>query len=314
MNKNSKIFITGHAGLVGSALYKNLIRNGYKNIIIAKKTKLDLRNLKKVNFFFKKKKIEYLVMCAAKVGGIMDNLTNIVDYYNDNILIQNNLLNAALKFRVKKTIFLGTSCIYPESAKIPILEDSLFSGKLNYTNEGYAVAKLAGITLSKILYNQYGLDIVALMPTNIYGPNDKYNEIKSHVIPALILKFLNAKRKNLTHVKLWGDGSPQREFLYSEDLAEAIRIVLNTSKEKLFNLCKKNFPIINIGSGDIYSIKELASTIAKKIDYRGKIYFDKSYPNGTLKKNLNFQKILKLKWRPKILLNQGLDIVLKERV
>jgi GDP-L-fucose synthase len=314
MNKNSKIFITGHAGLVGSALYKNLIRNGYKNIIVAKKTKLDLRNLKKVNFFFKKKKIEYLVMCAAKVGGIMDNLTNIVDYYNDNILIQNNLLNAALKFRVKKTIFLGTSCIYPESAKIPILEDSLFSGKLNYTNEGYAVAKLAGITLSKILYKQYGLDIVALMPTNIYGPNDKYNEIKSHVIPALILKFLNAKKKNLTYVKLWGDGSPQREFLYSEDLAEAIRIVLNTSKEKLFNLCKKNFPIINIGSGDIYSIKELASIIAKKVDYRGKIYFDKSYPNGTLKKNLNFQKILKLKWRPKILLNQGLDVVLKEMI
>jgi GDP-L-fucose synthase len=274
MNKNSKIFITGHAGLVGSALYKNLIRNGYKNIIIAKKTKLDLRNLKKVNFFFKKKKIEYLVMCAAKVGGIMDNLTNIVDYYNDNILIQNNLLNAALKFRVKKTIFLGTSCIYPESAKIPILEDSLFSGKLNYTNEGYAVAKLAGITLSKILYKQYGLDIVALMPTNIYGPNDNYSLQDGHVVPSLIHKFYLAKQNN-EDVVIWGSGSPLREFIYSEDVAKLVEILLETYTGSA--------PVI-LSTGNEITIKDLVNLIADIYDFKGNIIWDTSKPEGQYRK------------------------------
>lgn len=314
MNKNSKIFISGHNGLVGSAVYRNLKKNGYKNLIIVSKNILDLKNSPKVDFFFKNNGIEYMIICAAKAGGIVANKNYPVDFFNENILIQNSLLNAALKFRLKRTIFLGTSCIYPTKAAVPIKEDYLFTGKLHETNEAYAVAKIAGITLCKALYEQYDLDLVALMPTNIYGINDKYDFEKSHVIPGMILKFLEAKRNNKKRIVLWGDGSPQREFLYSDDLADAIRIILNTSKKKLFDLCKKKFPIINIGSGDVYSIKDLAKIIKNKINYKGSIYFDKKFPNGTIQKNLDCKKILKLKWRPKIFLNQGLDIVLKEFV
>ena len=312
MNKNSRIFISGHNGLVGSAVYRNLKRNGYKNLIVVSKNNLDLKNSIKVNLFFKKNRIEYMIMCAAKAGGIVANKNYPVDFFNENILIQNSLLNAALKFRLKRTIFLGTSCIYPTKAAVPIKEDYLFTGKLHKTNEAYAVAKIAGITLCKALYEQYGLDLVALMPTNIYGINDKYDAEKSHVIPGMILKFLEAKKNNKKEIVLWGDGSPKREFLYSDDLAEAIRIILNTSKKKLFTLCEKNFPIINIGSGDVYSIKDLANIIKNKINYKGSIYFDKNFPNGTMQKSLNCKRILKLKWRPKIFLDQGLDIILEE--
>ena len=314
MNKNSRIFISGHNGLVGSAVYRNLKRNGYKNLIVVSKNNLDLKNSIKVNLFFKKNRIEYMIMCAAKAGGIIANKNYPVDFFNENILIQNSLLNAALKFRLKRTIFLGTSCIYPTKAPVPIKEDYLFTGKLHKTNEAYAVAKIAGITLCKALYEQYGLDLVALMPTNIYGINDRYDAEKSHVIPGMILKFLEAKKNNKKEIVLWGDGSPKREFLYSDDLAEAIRIILNTPKKKLLTLCEENFPIINIGSGDIYSIKDLANIIKKKINYKGSIYFDKSFPNGTMQKNLNCKRILKLKWRPKIFLNQGLDIILRELI
>jgi GDP-L-fucose synthase len=236
MNKNSKIFIAGHNGLVGSAVFRNLKKNGYKNLIVISKKKLDLKNSKKVNNFFEKKKIEYMVICAALAGGIVANSKYPVDFFNENILIQNSLLNAALKFKLKRTIFLGTSCIYPDKAKTPIKEDLLLTGKIHETNEAYAISKIAGIQLCKALYNQCGLDLVALMPTNIYGLNDRYNEEKSHVIPAMILKFLKAKKNNKKIIEIWGDGTPKREFLYSDDLAEAIRIVLNTSNRKLLKL------------------------------------------------------------------------------
>ena len=312
MNKNSRIFISGHNGLVGSAVYRNLNRNGYKNLIVISKNKLDLKNSVKVNLFFKKNRIEYMIMCAAKAGGIVANKKYPVDFFNENILIQNSLLNAALNFKLKRTIFLGTSCIYPTEAAVPIKEDYLLTGKLHKTNEAYAVAKIAGITLCKALYEQHGLDLVALMPTNIYGVNDKYDAEKSHVIPGMLLKFLEAKKSKKKEIVLWGDGSPRREFLYSDDLAEAIRIILNSSKKRLFDLCEENFPIINIGSGDIYSIKDLANIIKNKTNYKGRIYFDKSYPNGTMQKNLDYKRMLKLKWMPKIFLNQGLDIILRE--
>lgn len=311
MNKNSKIFIAGHNGLVGSAVFRNLKKNGYKNLIVISKKKLDLKNSKKVDLFFKKKKIEYMVICAALAGGIVANSKYPVNFFNENILIQNSLLNAALKFKIKRTIFLGTSCIYPENAKTPINEDLLLTGKIHETNEAYAIAKIAGIQLCKALYNQYGLDVVALMPTNIYGINDKYDDEKSHVIPAMILKFLKAKKNNKKTIKIWGDGKPEREFLYSDDLAEAIRIILNTTKKKLLKLCKNKFPIVNIGSGDIYSIKNLANLIKNKVGFEGNILFDKRYPNGVLKKNLNCDKIKKLNWKPKINLSKGLDIILK---
>lgn len=311
MNKNSKIFIAGHNGLVGSAVFRNLKKHGYKNLIVISKKKLDLKNSKKVDLFFKKKKIEYMVICAALAGGIAANSKYPVDFFNENILIQNSLLNAALKFKLKRTVFLGTSCIYPDKAKTPIKEDLLLTGKIHETNEAYAIAKIAGIQLCKALYNQYGLDVVALMPTNIYGINDKYNNEKSHVIPAMILKFLKAKKSNKKIIKIWGDGTPKREFLYSDDLAEAIRIVLNTSNRKLVKLCRNKFPIINIGSSDIYSIKNLANLIKNKVGFKGNIFFDERYPNGVARKNLNYDRIKSLNWRPKINLTKGLDIILK---
>ena len=311
MNKNSKIFIAGHNGVVGSAVFRNLKKHGYKNLIVISKKKLDLKKSKKVDLFFKKKKIEYMVICAALAGGIVANSKYPVDFFNENILIQNSLLNAALKFKLKRTIFLGTSCIYPDKAKTPIKEDLLLTGKIHETNEAYAISKIAGIQLCKALYNQYGLDVVALMPTNIYGMNDRYDHEKSHVIPAMILKFLKAKKSNKKIIKIWGDGTPKREFLYSDDLAEAIRIVLNTSNRKLLKLCQNKFPIINIGSGDIYSIKNLANLVKNKVGFKGNIFFDKRYPNGVAKKNLNYERIKKLNWRPEINLTKGLDIILK---
>ena len=255
MNKKSRIFIAGHKGLVGSAVHRNLIKEGYKNLFVISKKRLDLKNTEAVNIFFRKNKIEYLIICAALAGGIVAN-------------------------------------------------------KLYPTNEAYALAKISGIHLCKALYTQYNLDVVALMPTNLYGINDRYDAIQSHVIPAMIMKFIDAKSNNRKTVEIWGDGTPEREFLYSDDLAKAIHIILNKSKKKLFKLCNNTFPLINIGSGDIYTIKKLAELIQNKIGYKGKILFNKKYPNGVMKKNLKFDKIRKLNWKPSIKLPEGLDLVL----
>lgn len=312
MNKNSRIFIAGHNGLVGSAVYRNLLIKGYKNLYVVSKKELDLKDSAKVNNYLKEKKIEYLVICAALAGGILANSSYPVEFFNENIMIQNSLLNAALKFKLKRTVFLGTSCIYPHKAITPIKEDQLLSGKLHGSNESYAIAKIAGIKLCQALYKQYNLDIVALMPTNVYGANDKYSEKDSHVIPALLMKFIKAKKENKKKVEIWGDGSPEREFIISDDLAEAIYVVLNTSKMKLFNLCNNSFPIINVGTGDIYSIKQLVDIIKRKVGYKGKVFFNKKYPNGVMKKNINISRIKKLNWKPKFNLEKGLDMVLKE--
>jgi GDP-L-fucose synthase len=312
MKKSSKIFIAGHNGLVGSAVYRNFLEKGYKNIYVVSKKKLDLKDSKKVYFYLKNKKIEYLIICAALAGGILANSKYPVEFFNENINIQNSLLSAALKLKIKRTIFLGTSCIYPHKARTPIKEDQLLTGKLHDSNEGYAIAKIAGIKLSESLYKQYNLDVVALMPTNVYGINDKYSEQDSHVIPALILKFIKAKKENRKQVEIWGDGSPKREFIFSDDLAEAIYVVLKTSKKKLYKLCNNNFPILNIGTSDIYSIKQLANIIMNKIQYKGKIFFNKKYPNGVMKKNIDISRIKKLGWKSKFKLSKGLDIVLKE--
>jgi len=312
MNKSSRIFIAGHNGLVGSAVYRNLLDKGYKNIFIVSKKKLDLKDSNKVETFLKKKKIEYLIICAALAGGILANSRYPVEFFNENIKIQNSLLNAALKFKLKRTIFLGTSCIYPHKTKTPIKEDQLLSGKLHPSNEAYAIAKIAGIKLCEALYKQHNLDIVALMPTNVYGINDKYSEKDSHVIPALILKFLEAKKENKKKVEVWGDGSPEREFIFSDDLAEAIYVVLRASKKKIYTICNNRFPIINIGTGQIYTIKQLANIIANKVKYEGKIFFNKKYPNGVHKKNIDISRIKKLNWNAKFDLSKGLEIVLRE--
>lgn len=312
MNKNSRIFIAGHNGLVGSAVYRNLIKKKFKNLIVISKDKLDLKDSKKVDKFFKKNRIEYLIICAAKAGGILANSRYPVEFFNENILIQNSLLNAALKFKIKRTIFLGTSCIYPNKTPNPIKEEYLLTGQLHESNQAYAIAKIAGIKLCEALYHQHNLDVVALMPTNVYGINDKYSNVNSHVIPAMLLKFINAKKNKNLLVRLWGDGSPQREFIYSDDLAEAIYRVLLCQKNFLYKICNNNFPIINIGTGEIYSIKQLANIIKFKLGYKGNIVFDKNYPNGVLKKNLNNNKIKKLGWSPKIKLDQGLELVIKD--
>ena len=312
MNKNSRIFIAGHNGLVGSAVFRLFTKKGYKKLYVVSKKKLDLKNAKKVEAFIRYNRIEYLIICAARAGGILANSKYPVEFFNENILIQNSLLNAALKYKIKRTIFLGTSCIYPDKVQTPIREENLLTGKLHPSNEAYAIAKIAGIKLCNALYNQYKLDVVALMPTNVYGPNDKYSEEDSHVVPAMILKFLKAKRKGKKIIELWGDGSPKREFIFSEDLAEAIYIILKTSKIKLFRMCKNNFPLINIGTEDIYSIKKLSEIIKNKINFTGKIFFNKKYPNGVLNKDLNIDIMKKLRWKHKISLNRGLDIILRE--
>lgn len=312
MNKNSIIFIAGHNGLVGSAVYRLFKSKGFKNLVTISKKKLDLKESKKVENFFKKKRIEYLIMAAAKAGGIFANREYPVDFFNENILIQNSLLNCALKFKIKKTIFLGTSCIYPSNSKTPIKEEYLLAGKLHETNKAYAVAKIAGIELSRALFNQYNLDIIALMPTNIYGLNDKFDNFNSHVIPGMLLKFLYAKKNNLSKIELWGDGAPEREFLNSDDLAAAIFRILSGSRYELNRLFKKKFPILNVGSGDIWTIKDLAYLIKKKTNYSGKIVFNKKFPNGTMKKDLDTSKMRYLGWRPKLTLLNSIDLLIND--
>ena len=314
MNKNSTIFLAGHKGLVGSEVLKILKKKKYKNIITARRNELDLTNSNKVEKFFNKKKIDYLIMAAAKAGGILANSTYQKDFFFNNIEIQNNLLKLALKKKVKRTIFLGTSCIYPKFAKNPIKEEYLLTGKLEKTNQCYAIAKIAGIKLCEALYENHNLDIVCLMPTNIYGINDNFDKFSGHVIPAMITKFLNAKKKKLKKIKLLGTGKPIREFLFSSDLARAIYLSLNANKKNLANICGKKLPIMNVGSGESVSISKLSKLIAKITGYKGRIYFDKNFPDGTIKKNLNSSRIRKLGWKPSIRLKDGISIVIDKKM
>ena len=310
IKKKSKIFITGHKGLVGSSLYNLLKKKGYQNIVTVEKKKLNLLDKYKVEKFIKTKKIEFIINCAAKVGGILANSTDPVSFFYQNIQIQNNLLIAAKKFKIKRFIFLGSSCIYPKHSKTPITEDQLLSGKLEKTNEAYALAKISGIKLSEYLFYQNKLDIVCLMPTNLYGINDNYNKFSSHVIPGMISKFIEAKKNKKKYVELLGSGKPLREFMFNDDLSNAILLILKTSKKKILKASSNSFPIFNIGTEKNISIKNLANLISKKIGYRGNIKFNKSYPDGTMKKNLNSSKIKALGWSPKINLREGIKSIL----
>jgi len=312
LKKNSKIFIAGHNGLVGSSVYNLLLRHGYKNILCKRKRELNLTDEKKVDVFFKKNKPKYLIICAAKVGGILENKNYPLEFLLENFLIEKNLLIAAKKYNIERTIFLGSSCIYPKKSKTPIKESYLMSGKLEKTNESYALSKIMGIKLSEILYEKYKKDIICLMPTNLYGKNDNFEVSSSHVIPGLISKFLNAKKKKLD-VEVWGSGKPIREFLHTDDLANAILTVLKTDKKKINKIFKGKLPIINIGSGESITIKKLALLIKKIINYKGKIFFNKSYPDGTINKNLDSTMIKKLKWKAKIKLAEGLHGVIISR-
>jgi GDP-L-fucose synthase len=308
MNKDSSIFLAGHKGLVGSSVLNDLKSQGFKKIITIDKKKVDLRDYDKILNYFKNRNIDYMIMAAARAGGILANSKFQKDFFFENIEIQNNLLKLALKKKIKRTIYLGTSCIYPKFSKNPIKEDYLLTGKLEKTNQCYAIAKIAGIILSEALFNDHKLDVVCLMPTNIYGVNDNFDKFSGHVIPAMINKINEAKRLKRKSVKLLGTGKPIREFLFADDLAKAILLVLRSKKKTINKVCKKQFPLINVGSGESISIKNLSKKIAKISNYKGKIIFDDRFPDGTMKKNLNSKLINALGWHPITSLNKGLRI------
>ena len=313
MKKSDNIFIAGHKGLVGSAVYDLLKKKGYKNLIIIDRKKIDLRNSILVDNFFKNKKIDYIVMAAARAGGIIANSSNQKDFFLDNIEIQNSLLKLALKKNIKRTIYLGTSCIYPKFSKVPIKEESLLTGILERTNQCYAIAKIAGIKLCEALFEDHNLDIVCLMPTNVYGDNDNFNKVTGHVIPAIISKIEEAKKSNKKSVKLLGTGKPLREFIHTDDLAESIVKCLFVSKKILKKKYKVKLPVINVGTNEEISIKNLSKLIAKFVKYRGKIEFDHKSPDGTYRKGLNSSKIRDLGWYPRIKLEDGLKKVIEKR-
>lgn len=295
MNKDSKIFVAGHRGLVGSAIVRVLNERGYTNILTRTRNELNLLNQKEVFDFFDSEKPEYVFDAAAKVGGIYANDTYSGDFIYENIQIQTNLIHSAWKFGVKKFLFLGSVCIYPKFAEVPVREDSLLTGYLEPTNDAYAIAKISGIKMLQAYNKQYGMKSVSLMPSNLYGPGDNFHPDNGHVIPAMITKFQNSGGKS---VMFWGDGTPKREFLYSEDLADACLFAMDHFE---------NAELINVGSGENVSIKELSNTVASVVKYDGEIKWDTSRPNGTPNRPLDCSKMTKLGWKPKHTLSQGLQ-------
>ena len=313
INKNSRIYVAGHTGLVGSAIIRKLKQYGYKKIITAKRNVLDLTDQKKTFNFLKKEKPDFIFICAAKVGGILANNTYRGQFIFENLQIQNNLIHGAYKNNIKRLIFLGSSCVYPRMCKQPIKENYLLNDSLEKTNEPYAIAKIAGIKLCSTLKKQYGFDAISLMPTNLYGPGDNYHLNNSHVMPALISKFYKAKMNNEKEVFCWGTGSPKREFLYVDDLADAIVFVLEniSSKNQLINDGGLSIDgILNIGTGIDISIKELAKLISSELKYEGEIRWDSSKPNGTPRKLLDVSKSNELGWKSKISLEEGIKLTI----
>jgi len=294
MKKDSRIFVAGHRGLVGSSIVKVLKERGYNNIITKTRQELDLLNQKDVTNFFKIEKPEYVFDAAAKVGGIYANDTYSADFIYENIQIQTNLIHSSWKYGVDKFLFLGSVCIYPKYAEVPVKEESLLTGHLEPTNDAYAIAKISGIKMLQAYYKQYGMKSVSLMPSNLYGPGDNFHPDNGHVIPAMITKFNKSNGKN---VMFWGDGTPKREFLYSEDLADACLFAM-----KHFDCAE----LINVGSGENVSIKELATKVSSVVNYTGNIDWDTSRPNGTPNRPLDCSKMNELGWKPKHTLSQGL--------
>ena len=294
MDSESRVYVAGNTGLVGSAIVRTLLWKGYTNILSSPSHHWDLRNQLDVERFFRVNEPEYVYLAAAKVGGIGANAYYPGHFIYDNLMIQTNVIHAARKFGVKKLLFLGSSCIYPKFAEQPITEDQLLGGHLEPSNDSYAIAKIAGIKMCQAYRKQYGFNAISLMPTNLYGPNDNYDLDSSHVLPAMIRKFHEAKDK----VTLWGDGSAMREFLYVDDLAEAaFKCMVDYDSEE----------IINVGTGKDITIKELATTIADVVGFKGEIVWDISKPNGTPRKVLNVDKMKSLGWEPKVGLREGIE-------
>ncbi|MHA1394268.1 MAG: GDP-L-fucose synthase family protein [Promethearchaeota archaeon] len=303
METDAKIYIAGHKGLVGSAILRELKKQKYHNFVLRTHEELELTNQARVFKFMEKERPEYVFLAAAKVGGILANKTYPAQFIYSNLAIQTNIIHAAYKYGVKKLLFLGSSCIYPRLAPLPMSEDALFTGKLEPTNQAYAIAKIAGILMCQSYNQEYGTNFISVMPTNLYGPNDHYDLHDSHVLPALIRKIHEAKVYNKDVVEIWGTGNPHREFLYVDDLAEAVVFLMNHYDES---------EIINIGTGEDVSIRELAEIIKDIVGYNGAFYFDTSKPDGMPRKLLNVEKINKLGWKAKTPLKKGIELTYKD--
>lgn len=307
MDFNSKIYIAGHKGMVGSALERRLLSEGYNNILKKTHGELDLLDQHAVNELFRVEKPDYIFIAAAKVGGINANNTFRGEFIYNNLCIQNNIIHAAYKFNVKKLIFLGSACIYPKNAPQPMKEELLLSGVLEPTNEPYAIAKIAGIKLCENYFRQYGANFISIMPNNLYGPRDNFDLETSHVLPALMKKFHHAKKNKLKSVEIWGTGKPLREFLHVDDMASAcVFLMENQSAKDLYNL---GISHMNVGSGEEISIFELAHLIKETVGFKGELKFNSAFPDGMSRKLLDISRITQLGWKPKIKLSHGVKIV-----
>lgn len=298
MEKNSRIFVAGHQGLVGSAIVRKLQSEGYQNLVLVPRSQLDLVNQSAVHHFFSREKIDYVFVAAAKVGGIQFNRTYPANFIFENLTISCNIIHAAAQAEVKKLLYLGSSCIYPKFAQQPIKEEYLLTGELEPTNEAYAIAKIAGLKMCQYYYQQYGCRFISAMPTNLYGPHDNFDVKSSHVLPALLRRFHEAKVAGQKEVVVWGSGEPKREFLHVDDLANALLLLMKTHESKDF---------VNVGSGVDVTIRELAETVGKVVGFKGKIVFDATKPDGTPRKLLDISKILEKGWAPSISLAQGIQ-------
>ena len=303
MEKEAKIYVSGHRGMVGSAIVRELNRLGHTNILTRTSSELDLRNQDDVTSFYKKEKPDYVFVAAAKVGGIHANNVYRADFLYDNLMIQNNLIHGAYENKVKKLMFLGSSCIYPKLAPQPLKEEYLLSGYLESTNEPYAIAKITGIKMCEAYRDQYGCNFISAMPTNLYGLNDNYHPENSHVLPALIRKFHEAKITNANQVTIWGDGSPMREFLFADDLANALVYLMLNYNEKEF---------VNVGYGSDITIKELAETIARVVGFDGSHVYDSTKPNGTPRKLMDSSRLFATGWKPSVDLEKGIAIAYQD--
>ena len=309
MDLNAKIYVAGHRGLVGSALMRQLITLGYNNLITRSHAELDLTDLTSVREFFARERPAYVFLAAAKVGGIVANSTYPAEFIYSNLAIQNNVIHSAWEFGLERMLFLGSSCIYPRDCPQPIKEEYLLTGPLEPTNRPYALAKIAGVEMCNAYNRQYGTKFLAAMPTNLYGPNDSYDLQNSHVLPALIRKMHEAKVRTDKEVAVWGTGAPCREFLYSDDLADACVFLMNLPEAEFTSLLSSDsFPIVNIGYGEDVTIRELAEAIKDTVKFNGVLRFDPSKPDGTPRKLLNIERLIRLGWKAKTTLREGLQL------
>lgn len=303
MEKSAKIYIAGHKGMVGSAMHRKLLKEGYSNIVVRTSHELDLSNQNAVADFFEKEKPEYVFLAAAKVGGIVANNTYRADFIYLNLMIESNIIHQSYLNKVKKLMFFGSSCIYPKLAPQPLKEDYLLTGELEYTNEPYAIAKIAGIKLCESYRDQYGCNFISVMPTNLYGYGDNYHPSHSHVLPALIRRIHEARENGTEFIEAWGTGKPLREFLFVDDLADACFLLMEQYNEKQF---------VNVGCGEDISIKDLTELVKKVVGYTGEIRFDATKPDGTPRKLMDATKLRNLGWKPKISLEEGISLAYQD--